>query len=65
VTRRLSSVRRIYDADRAGYRRGRALFSQRLVKARRQRVGEMVRGRLLDAGFGTGLSACSPPTSVE
>jgi ubiquinone/menaquinone biosynthesis C-methylase UbiE len=56
VTRSLSRVRRIYDADPAGYHRGMALLTQRLLKGRRQKVGEMVRGRLLDVGFGTGLS---------
>jgi hypothetical protein len=56
VTRRLSRVRRIYDADPAGYHRGMALLTQLLLRGRRQRVGEMVHGRLLDVGFGTGLS---------
>jgi len=65
VTRRLSKVRRIYDADPAGYHRGMAALTQRLLKGRRQRVGEMVHGRLLDVGFGTGLSLPYYPSDVE
>jgi ubiquinone/menaquinone biosynthesis C-methylase UbiE len=65
VTRQLSRVRRIYDADPAGYHRGMALLTQRLLKGRRQRVGEMVRGRLLDVGFGTGLSLPYYSSEVE
>jgi hypothetical protein len=60
VTRQLSRVRRIYDADPAGYHRGMAVLTQRLLKGRRQKVGEMVRRRLLDVGFGTGLSLPFP-----
>ena len=65
MTRRLSKVRRIYDADPAGYHRGMAALTQRLLKGRRQRVGEMVHGRLLDVGFGTGLSLPYYPSDVE
>jgi hypothetical protein len=65
VTRQLSRVRRIYDADPAGYHRGMAVLTQRLLMGRRQRVGEMVRGRLLDVGFGTGLSLPYYSSDVE
>ena len=58
-------MRRIYDADPAGYHRGMAALTQRLLKGRRQRVGEMVHGRLLDVGFGTGLSLPYYPSDVE
>ncbi len=51
----LSRVRRIYDRDPASYHRGSAL-TERLLAARRRKVGEIVTGRVLDIGFGTGLS---------
>jgi ubiquinone/menaquinone biosynthesis C-methylase UbiE len=57
-------VRRIYDRDPAGYHRGSAL-TERLLAARRQKVGEIVRGRLLDIGFGTGMSLPHYPPSVS
>jgi ubiquinone/menaquinone biosynthesis C-methylase UbiE len=65
VTRRLSRVTRIYDADPAAYHRGMAVITQRLLRGRRQRVGEMVRGKLLDVGFGTGLSLPYYSSDVE
>jgi ubiquinone/menaquinone biosynthesis C-methylase UbiE len=66
VTRRLGRVRRFYDRDPAGYHRGMSsLLTRRALKGRRQRVGEMVRGRLLDVGFGTGLSLPYYPSDVE
>ena len=43
MTRRLSSVRRIYDAYPAGYRSGMALLSQRLLKARTESGGDGAR----------------------
>ncbi len=60
----LSRVRRIYDRNPAGYHRGSAL-TERLLAVRRRKVGEIVRGRLLDIGFGTGLSLPHYPPSVE
>ena len=60
----LSRVRRIYDRNPAGYHRGSAL-TERLLAVWRQKVGEIVRGRLLDIGFGTGLSLAHYPPSVE
>jgi ubiquinone/menaquinone biosynthesis C-methylase UbiE len=60
----LSRVRRIYDRNPAGYHRGSAL-TERLLAIRRRKVGEIVRGRLLDIGFGTGLSLTHYPPSVD
>jgi ubiquinone/menaquinone biosynthesis C-methylase UbiE len=60
----LSRVRRIYDRDPASYHRGSAL-TERLLAARRQKVGETVTGRVLDIGFGTGLSLPHYPPSLE
>ncbi len=40
-------------------------MTERLLAGRRQKVGESVRGRLLDIGFGTGLSLPHYPPSVE
>jgi ubiquinone/menaquinone biosynthesis C-methylase UbiE len=42
-----------------------AFVTERLLAGRRQKVGETVRGRLLDIGFGTGLSLPYYPPSVE
>ncbi len=58
-------VRRIYDSDPAAYHRGMLLLTQRLLAGRRRKVGEMVRGRLLDVGFGTGLSLPYYSNDVE
>jgi ubiquinone/menaquinone biosynthesis C-methylase UbiE len=60
----LGRVRKIYDRNPAGYHRGSA-FTERLLAARRRKVGEIVKGRLLDIGFGTGLSLPHYPPSVE
>jgi ubiquinone/menaquinone biosynthesis C-methylase UbiE len=60
----LNRVRRIYDRNPAGYHRGSAL-TERLLAVRRRRVGEIVTGRLLDIGFGTGLSLPHYPPSVD
>ena len=60
----LSRVRRIYDRDPAAYHRGSGL-TERLLASRRQKVGEIVTGRLLDIGFGTGLSLPHYPPSVS
>jgi ubiquinone/menaquinone biosynthesis C-methylase UbiE len=60
----LDRVRRIYDRDPAAYHRGSGL-TERLLAARRQKVGETVTGRVLDIGFGTGLSLPHYPPSLE
>jgi SAM-dependent methyltransferase len=60
----LDRVRRIYDRNPAGYHRG-SVLTERLLAARRMKVGEIVRGRLLDIGFGTGLSLPHYPPSVD
>ncbi len=60
----MSRVRRIYDRNPAGYHRGSAL-TERLLAVRRRKVGEIVTGRLLDIGFGTGLSLPHYPPSVD
>ncbi|MHB8587551.1 MAG: class I SAM-dependent methyltransferase [Candidatus Dormibacteraceae bacterium] len=57
-------MRRIYDRDPAAYHRGSAL-TERLLASRRQKVGEIATGRLLDIGFGTGLSLPHYPPSVS
>ncbi len=62
---RLRKVRRIYDANPAAYHRGMSFVTERLLAGRRRKVGEMVRGRLLDVGFGTGLSLPHYPAGVE
>ena len=61
----LGRVRRIYDRDPAAYHRGMSVVTERLLAGRRRKVGESVRGRLLDVGFGTGLSLPHYPPSVE
>ena len=60
----LSRVRQIYDRDPASYHRGSAL-TERLLAARRRKVGEIVTGRVLDIGFGTGISLPYYPPSVD
>lgn len=60
----LDRVRRIYDRNPAAYHRG-SVLTERLLGARRRKVGETVTGRLLDIGFGTGLSLPHYPPSVE
>lgn len=42
-----------------------SLITERLLGGRRRKVGEAVRGRVLDVGFGTGLSLPHYPPSVE
>jgi ubiquinone/menaquinone biosynthesis C-methylase UbiE len=61
---RLERVRRVYDADPAGYHRG-SVVTERLLARGRRKVGEIVTGRLLDVGFGTGLSLPHYPHSLE
>jgi ubiquinone/menaquinone biosynthesis C-methylase UbiE len=60
----LDRVRRIYDRNPAAYDRG-SVLTERLLAERRRKVGEIVRGRLLDIGFGTGLSLPHYPPSVD
>ena len=62
---RLERVRRVYDKDPGAYHRGMSFLSERLLAGRRDEVGEIVRGRLLDVGFGTGLSLPHYPPTVE
>src|SRR5712691_11134927 len=53
----LRKVRRIYDQDPDAYHRAMSTrFSDWLTGGRRRKVGETVRGLVLDVGFGTGLS---------
>ena len=60
----MDRVRRIYDRNPAAYHRGSGL-TERLLAERRRKVGEIARGRLLDIGFGTGLSLPHYPPSVD
>ena len=65
-SRRLRKVRRVYDRDPAAYHRAASTrFSDWLVGGGRQKVGETVRGRVLDVGFGTGLSLAHYPAEVR
>ena len=57
-------MRRIYDRDPAAYHNGSGL-TERLLAERRRKVGETVTGRLLDIGFGTGMSLPHYPVPVE
>ena len=61
----LDRVRRFYDRDPEAYHRGMSFVTERLLKGRREKVGETARGRLLDIGFGTGLSLPHYPPSVS
>jgi len=60
----LDRVRRLYDRNPAAYHRGSGL-TERLLAERRRKVGEIVTGRLLDIGFGTGLSQPHYPPPVD
>jgi ubiquinone/menaquinone biosynthesis C-methylase UbiE len=60
----LSRVRRIYDRNPAAYHNG-SRVTERLLAERRRKVGETVTGRVLDIGFGTGLSLPHYPPSVD
>lgn len=65
MSERLRKVQRIYDTNPAAYHRGMSVVTERLLAGRRRKVGEIVRGRLLDVGFGTGLSLPHYPAGVE
>ncbi len=57
----LRRVRRIYDGDPDGYHRAMSSrFTNWMLGGGRRKVGETVRGRVLDVGFGTGLSLALP-----
>jgi ubiquinone/menaquinone biosynthesis C-methylase UbiE len=60
----LNRVRKFYDRDPAGYHRG-SVVTERVLARWRRKVGESATGRLLDIGFGTGLSLPHYPPSVE
>jgi ubiquinone/menaquinone biosynthesis C-methylase UbiE len=61
----LDRVRRIYDRNPSGYHRG-SVLTERLLAERRRKVGEIATGKVLDIGFGTGLSLphYPPPAQV-
>lgn len=54
----------MYDRNPGAYHRGSTL-TERLLAERRRKVGETVTGRVLDIGFGTGLSLPHYPASVD
>jgi ubiquinone/menaquinone biosynthesis C-methylase UbiE len=60
----LDRVRRFYDRDPGGYHRG-SVVTEHVLDRWRRKVGENVTGRLLDIGFGTGLSLRHYPPSIE
>jgi len=63
---RLDRVRRIYDKDPQTYDRAMSSgLGAWMLRGRRQKVGEMMSGRALDIGFGTGLSLPHYPPGVE
>jgi ubiquinone/menaquinone biosynthesis C-methylase UbiE len=63
---RLRRIRRLYDRDPGAYDRAMSGgLSGRLLTGGRRKVGEMMRGRALDIGFGTGLSLPHYPPGVE
>ncbi len=58
---RLRKVQRIYDKHPDAYHRAMSTrFSDWMLGGRRRKVGETVRGLVLDVGFGTGLSSPEP-----
>jgi ubiquinone/menaquinone biosynthesis C-methylase UbiE len=63
---RLRKIRRVYDRDPAAYHRAMSSrFSEWMLAGARRKVGETVRGRVLDIGFGTGLSLAHYPADVS
>jgi ubiquinone/menaquinone biosynthesis C-methylase UbiE len=59
-------IRRIYDTDPRAYDRAMSSgISSRLLDTRRKKVGEIVHGRVLDVGFGTGISLKFYPDDVD
>jgi ubiquinone/menaquinone biosynthesis C-methylase UbiE len=62
---KLGRVQRLYDANPRAYDRGMSVLTERLLAGRRRQVGEIVSGRLLDVGFGTGLSLPHYPAAIE
>jgi ubiquinone/menaquinone biosynthesis C-methylase UbiE len=66
VPGRADKIRRIYDTDPRAYDRAMSSgISSRLLDARRKKVGEIVHGRVLDVGFGTGISLKFYPDDVD
>jgi len=64
--RRIRKVQRIYDHDAEAYHRAmQSRFMEWVLGGRRRKVGETVRGRVLDVGFGTGLSVAEYPADVD
>lgn len=63
---RLRKVQRLYDHDPDAYHRAMSSrFTDWMLGARRRKVGETVRGLVLDVGFGTGLSLPYYPPDVR
>lgn len=66
MSQSLRKVRRIYDQDPDAYHRAMSSrFTRWLLDDRRRKVGETVRGLVLDIGFGTGLSLPYYPPDVR
>jgi len=64
--RRIRKVQRIYDRNPELYHRAmQSRFTEWMLGGRRRMVGETVRGRVLDVGFGTGLSVAEYPADVQ
>jgi ubiquinone/menaquinone biosynthesis C-methylase UbiE len=62
----LDRVRKMFDRDPGGYHRSMSSgFTEWMLGEGRKKVGESVRGRVLDIGFGTGLSLPHYPPGIE
>src|SRR5579859_3215348 len=62
----LARVRRMFDRDPGAYHRGMSSgLGEWMLGDRRKKVGDSVRGRVLDIGFGTGLSLPHYPGALE